>query len=687
MKKLLLRLLLLLPTMAIAATPLVNCAINTPCVTTGAPLQTGTGDPLWMAFGKYNTTLQSSPLLGGNLSGDCTTSGSLLITCLNTNGVPFGTFATQSYATPPTIGGTTPAPIYATTLSNTGGAYSSLAINRSGAYTAPALGLNAFGWNGSLTGSVSTNNYAAVDFISATDNVAATGILYVLKVNENAGGVALTGNRSSFGAIENVTAATGNAANAGFYGAGTFVGQATSADGGTSFGSPGGHLFGINPNVRLTNGATFWDQLIGQENDIAIQTGASANDVIGEQIVQTNLSAVQANRFSAAYELSDQTGAVGFQYGLLFGAYEGYWPMTSTGTMIGCYAHANTGSCGTTGIGIDFSNVTLSSYFLKSTGFTVDGSGNLVANAINSTPIGGTTPAAVTGTAVTANNIELTPSQSAAGNGFFNGIAGNQINVSIGGGAIGNFAATGLNNMAVGAATASTGAFTTLVANGITSINASNNTATNIGTGSTTSAVNIGGGSNTVVVGSNTNMTGVLTVNLNNNAAINLGTGTDTSTVTLGGGANTVLVNGAHTVTGTTNINASNNAVTNIGTGTTTSVVNIGGTANIVQVKGVLESSVGTVFTVASGTGTCGTTGSVHATTQAGDFTCTTAGTAASTVTLTLQAATTSFTCWGRDITTPTVVTQTGVKSTTSVTLTLTSVTANDVIQFGCLGY
>jgi hypothetical protein len=36
---------------------------------------------------------------------------------------------------------------------------------------------------------------------------------------------------------------------------------------------------------------------------------------------------------------------------------------------------------------------------------------------------------------------------------------------------------------------------------------------------------------------------------------------------------------------------------------------------------------------------------------------------------------------------TATVPTQTGAKSTTSVTLALGTVTTNDDIQFGCLGY
>lgn len=95
----------------------------------------------------------------------------------------------------------------------------------------------------------------------------------------------------------------------------------------------------------------------------------------------------------------------------------------------------------------------------------------------------------------------------------------------------------------------------------------------------------------------------------------------------------------------------------------------------------------GTPFTVASGTGACATSSTLVGGVQAGHLTCT-GTTGASTVTLTLAAATHGYFCGGRDVTTPTTVTQTGAISATSVTLTLASVTANDVIQFGCgIGY
>jgi Chaperone of endosialidase len=67
-------------------------------------------------------------------------------------------------------------------------------------------------------------------------------------------------------------------------------------------------------------------------------------------------------------------------------------------------------------------------------------------------------------------------------------------------------ALTSIQNIPIGSTTANTGAFTTLTANGAVNLNASNNAATNIGTGSTTSAVTLGGASNTTTVASLLNL-------------------------------------------------------------------------------------------------------------------------------------------------------------------------------------
>lgn len=51
-----------------------------------------------------------------SLSQDCTVTATGVLTCLKTNNVAFGTFATQNFATPPVLGGSTPNIVNASTL-------------------------------------------------------------------------------------------------------------------------------------------------------------------------------------------------------------------------------------------------------------------------------------------------------------------------------------------------------------------------------------------------------------------------------------------------------------------------------------------------------------------------------------------------------------------------------------------
>lgn len=59
-------------------------------------------------------------ITNGDLSGDCTTSGALVVTCTKSSGTAFGTFAFQSFAAPPAIGAVTPAAGNFTTLTASG---------------------------------------------------------------------------------------------------------------------------------------------------------------------------------------------------------------------------------------------------------------------------------------------------------------------------------------------------------------------------------------------------------------------------------------------------------------------------------------------------------------------------------------------------------------------------------------
>ncbi|HEY4799640.1 MAG TPA: hypothetical protein VII99_11230, partial [Bacteroidia bacterium] len=157
-------------------------------------------------------------------------------------------------------------------------------------------------------------------------------------------------------------------------------------------------------------------------------------------------------------------------------------------------------------------------------------------------------------------------------------------------------------------------------------LNASQNFATNINTGTSTGAVTIGGtgvqtinvgsavtGASTVALGSTASTTnllsgaGAVNMNVSNNQPTNINTGTSTGAVTIGGtGAQTIAVGsgagvktvdiGSSNTTSTTTILSGSGAVnvnvnnstqpTNINTGTSTGAVNIGNTTGGVVVGG-----------------------------------------------------------------------------------------------------
>ena len=86
----------------------------------GAACSSGSGTPGGSA-NQIQYNVSGTSFGGFTLSGDCTLVVSTgVVTCTKTNGTAFGTFATQNYATPPAIGGTTPAAGAFTTLAASG---------------------------------------------------------------------------------------------------------------------------------------------------------------------------------------------------------------------------------------------------------------------------------------------------------------------------------------------------------------------------------------------------------------------------------------------------------------------------------------------------------------------------------------------------------------------------------------
>jgi hypothetical protein len=95
---------------------------NGSCQTAGSGTGVGnvvtTGSPV---SGNLTMFSGATSITNSDLYGDCTTSGTLSITCSKTNGVPFGSLATASAASPPALGTGTPNSATFSTLGITSG--------------------------------------------------------------------------------------------------------------------------------------------------------------------------------------------------------------------------------------------------------------------------------------------------------------------------------------------------------------------------------------------------------------------------------------------------------------------------------------------------------------------------------------------------------------------------------------
>lgn len=120
-----------------------------------------TGTP---ASGNLTKFSAAATITNGDLSGDCTTAGTLASTCTKTSGVAFGTFATANAATPPAIGGTTPAAGTFSSLKDTGatGSTQCLHVDTTGAVTGTGSDCGAGGSTAFSAVTAGTNGAALV---------------------------------------------------------------------------------------------------------------------------------------------------------------------------------------------------------------------------------------------------------------------------------------------------------------------------------------------------------------------------------------------------------------------------------------------------------------------------------------------------------------------------------------------
>lgn len=172
------------------------------------------------------------------------------------------------------------------------------------------------------------------------------------------------------------------------------VSAKTGLVGGANFTGYAGSLWGSNPNVWAANGAVHWLALYGTEPNTTIFPGADVAERYGAFIVA--FGNITGFIDDAAVEITaDQNTQPNTVNGIEFGGVRHNWPIIPTGTMLLAKARTQGGtSSPSAASGIDFSAVTFSGFFLKSTGFTVDGSGNIIAAGAKLPSVSTGTPAA-----------------------------------------------------------------------------------------------------------------------------------------------------------------------------------------------------------------------------------------------------------------------------------------------------
>jgi hypothetical protein len=230
-------------------------------------------------------------------------------------------------------------------------------------------------------------------FVNAADNGQTFGIVNNLVSFQQFGGTAVTGAREALLGYLFQTAATSASNTFRDYVGGVFISETSSGDGGTP-GAEQGAYFGGNSQSRLNAGAAHILNATAHEFDVYNASGCSVKWNWGINVVSFN--AVQGSSNDSAIviysgNLSPSNGntygpGVGFHNGLCFAeiASTGRPPVDSGATLIG--THLETLSSFAAANGVDLRNFTFSNLAFASSGFYVDGFGNVVTPLVAAYP-------------------------------------------------------------------------------------------------------------------------------------------------------------------------------------------------------------------------------------------------------------------------------------------------------------
>lgn len=322
----------------------------------GSPTASGSwkfANPLAIGISGTNNTLTVTPGLGPTQPIDLTQSGTggvviapelfltgagtgLLVTnatTLSGGGAFSGTFSgNHTYSGVVTfsggVGGTLAGNIVEVNSINTYGN----TITLSGSTVPTYMGKYVANWAGTSTVAGNTS-LAAFNIGTASDNAAiANGTRNELLITGNYGGGTFDGFRQGVMVQMNFNTASTLSSSTG--GAGGLESKVVpSANfGGSSASNLKGAFFGANPWADCKTGATFLSQCVGTEIDVALQTGASAGNVTGLQVVLTSDHATHGIFADNGYALVAQSAATaGLRKGFVIGSYQATWPIDPNG--------------------------------------------------------------------------------------------------------------------------------------------------------------------------------------------------------------------------------------------------------------------------------------------------------------------------------------------------------------------
>jgi hypothetical protein len=156
-----------------------------------------------------------------------------------------------------------------------------------------------------------------------------------------------------------------------------------------------GSVFGENSSGRLkhlgTIGSRGYRGVNGHETNVGIDYPALGK--AGFTVSEWSDSKASGLIADWAFSLATQPSgtAPGFEYGYAFGSPFGWWGVRADGIMIGTIPLQAEGVGGGPAhaamMGLDFQSVTLTHAFLRSTGFAVDGSGNVGGQVVQGTEL------------------------------------------------------------------------------------------------------------------------------------------------------------------------------------------------------------------------------------------------------------------------------------------------------------